>query len=77
MCREESNKFKEAGGVQDNLSYEDEDDKDNNGDDNDDLDDKVSDAALIAVAAEEWTRRRHNVGQHVQAALRLDRRRSA
>jgi hypothetical protein len=46
-CREESNKFKEAGGAQDDLSHEEDDD----GDDDDDLDDKVSNTALVAVTA--------------------------
>ena len=50
MCREESNKFKEAGGAQDDLSHEEDDDRDNAVDDDDDLDNMVSNATLVAVA---------------------------
>ena len=45
----------EARGSQDDLSHEEDDDKDDDGDDDNDLDDKVSNVALVAVAAEEWT----------------------
>jgi hypothetical protein len=45
----------EAGGSQDDLSHEEDDDKDNDGDNDDDLDDKVGNVAPVAVAAEELT----------------------
>jgi hypothetical protein len=59
--REESNKCKEAGGVQDNLSDKEDDNKDINEDKDDNRDNKASDTELVAVAAEEWTQQRCNV----------------
>jgi hypothetical protein len=53
--REESNKCKEARGAQDNLSDKEDDDEDINEDEDDDQDDEVSNAKLVAVAAEERT----------------------
>jgi hypothetical protein len=53
--REESNRCKEAGGAQDDLSKEEDDGKDIDEDEDDDRDDKASNAKLVAVATEERT----------------------
>ena len=51
--REESNRCKEAGGVQDNLSDEEEDNKDIDKEKDDDRDEEASNAELITASAEE------------------------
>jgi hypothetical protein len=53
--REESNKCKEAGGVQDNLFNEEEDNKDIGKEKDDDWDKEASNAELITASAEERT----------------------
>ena len=61
----------EAGGSQDDLSHEEYDDKDDDRDEDDDLDDKVSNVAPVAVAAEERTRRHHNVQRHLTSNVAI------
>jgi hypothetical protein len=51
--REESNRCKEAGGVQDNLSDEEEDNKDIDKEKDDDRDEEASNAELITASAKE------------------------
>jgi hypothetical protein len=55
LYREESNRCKEAGGAQDNLSDKEDGNKDIDEDKDDDRDDEASNAKLVAVAAEERT----------------------
>ncbi len=53
LYREESNRCIEAGGVQDNLSDEEEDNKDIDEEKDDDQDEEASNAELITASAEE------------------------
>jgi hypothetical protein len=55
LYREESNKCKEAGGAQDDLSDKEDDNEDIDKDEDNDRGDKASNAELVAAAAEEQT----------------------
>ncbi len=55
LYREESNKCKEAGGAQDDLSDKEDNNKDINEDKDDNRDDEASNAEPVAAAAEEQT----------------------
>jgi hypothetical protein len=69
--REESNRCKEAGGAQDNLSNKEDDNKDINEDEDNNRDDKASNAKLVAIAAEEQTQRQRNVRQRVASSVAI------
>jgi hypothetical protein len=55
LYREESNKCKEAGGAQDDLSNKEDNNEDIDEDKDDNRDDKASNTKFIAAAAEEQT----------------------
>jgi hypothetical protein len=55
LYREESNKCKEAGWAQDDLSDDEDDNEDIKEDEDDDRDNKTSNAELVVAAAEERT----------------------
>jgi hypothetical protein len=71
LYREESNKCKEAGGAQDNLSNEEDNNKDIGEDKDDDRDNKASNAELVAVAAEEQTQRQCNVQWRIASGISI------
>jgi hypothetical protein len=71
LYREESNKCKEDGGAQDDLSNEKEDNEDINKDKDNDRDGEASNAKLVAVATEEWTQQQRNLQQHVASGIAI------
>jgi hypothetical protein len=71
LYREESNRCKENGGAQDDLSNEEDNNKDINEDEDNNRNNKASNAKLVAVAAEERTQQQRNVQQHVASGVAI------